>query len=270
MSNIKGKDNYTVMPQVNAVDIVPAGGTAGQVLTKTSAANYVYTWTTPTAGVVSVAGTPNQVVVTGTASPVVSLAPNLILPGTASVTIPNGTTAQRPGAPTVGMQRYNTTIGVIEFYNGTNWIPVRGTAQTLYQEIGQSTFSNSVIPYDTTVPLSTEGTSYATVVITTTTATSKVFGRFNGWFDTSTNNRQVIMSAFRGTTCIDAAVVNAGASGRPVTGSVSFIDIPGSIGTFTYTIRIGTDSNTTIYVNRGTAATLGSVSSSQFVLQEVL
>lgn len=197
---------------------------------------------------------------------------NPIMTGTGSLTLPKGTTAQRPGSPVAGMTRFNTTLGDTEYYDGSVWVqqtqPV--TSQFLYQEIGQSTFTNQVIPYDNSIPTNTEGVLYATIVITTTTATSKVVGRFNAWFDTSSNNRQVIMSSFRGTTCIDASAVNAGTSGRPVSGVSAFIDLPGSIGTFTYTIRIGTDSNTTIYVNRGSATTLGGVSSSQFTLQEFL
>jgi hypothetical protein len=36
--------------------------------------------------------------------------------------LPAGTTAQRPGSPVAGMQRYNTSFGQIEFYNGSAWI----------------------------------------------------------------------------------------------------------------------------------------------------
>ena len=35
--------------------------------------------------------------------------------------IPNGTTAQRPALPTAGSFRYNSTFGILEFYDGTNW-----------------------------------------------------------------------------------------------------------------------------------------------------
>lgn len=197
---------------------------------------------------------------------------NPVMTGTGSLLLPKGTTAQRPATPIVGMFRFNTTLNSTEYYDGTSWVP-RSTPvsyQYLYQEIGQSSFTNSIIPYDTTTPTTTEGTQYSSISITTTTATSKIVGRFNAWFDTSTNNRTIIMASFRGTTCIDAAAVNAGTSGRPVSGACTFIDAPGSIGTFTYSIRIGTDSNTTIYVNRGTTATFGGISSSQLTLQEIV
>lgn len=59
----------------------------------------------------SIFGTANQIsvsVVGGVAT--ISFSSNPVLPGTGSVTIPKGTTAQRPSAPTVGMMRFNTSI----------------------------------------------------------------------------------------------------------------------------------------------------------------
>ncbi len=41
--------------------------------------------------------------------------------GTGSTTLPNGTTAQRPGTPVNGMIRYNTTLNVIEAYINSGW-----------------------------------------------------------------------------------------------------------------------------------------------------
>ena len=56
----------------------------------------------------------------------------LTLPGTAgtlatmdsltgSLNLPAGTTAQRPASPVAGMMRYNSTLNVVEYYNGTIW-----------------------------------------------------------------------------------------------------------------------------------------------------
>ena len=42
------------------------------------------------------------------------------------LTLPKGTTGERPGSPSLGMMRYNTTIELLEFYDGTNWRPVTG------------------------------------------------------------------------------------------------------------------------------------------------
>ena len=40
---------------------------------------------------------------------------------TGALTMPSGTTAERPGTPATGMVRYNTTLGYTEYYNGTTW-----------------------------------------------------------------------------------------------------------------------------------------------------
>jgi len=84
--------------------------------------------------VTSITGTANQVIVTGTTTPVLSLSNTLILPGTLTVTgdltvnstgylkMAVGTTEQRPPLPAVGMTRFNTTLGLFEIYNGTSWI----------------------------------------------------------------------------------------------------------------------------------------------------
>lgn len=38
------------------------------------------------------------------------------------VQLPKGTTAQRPGSPSAGYMRFNTTYGLVEVYNGTSWV----------------------------------------------------------------------------------------------------------------------------------------------------
>jgi hypothetical protein len=48
--------------------------------------------------------------------------------GTGYISVPAGTTAQRPGAPSVGMVRYNTTLGAMEFYTASGWAPYGGLA----------------------------------------------------------------------------------------------------------------------------------------------
>ena len=37
-----------------------------------------------------------------------------------------GTTAQRPGTASAGEQRFNTTLNMFEFHNGTEWVQIRG------------------------------------------------------------------------------------------------------------------------------------------------
>lgn len=48
-------------------------------------------------------------------------ADTLVSTGTGALTLPVGTTAQRPTA-VVGMIRFNTTTNATEIYNGTSWV----------------------------------------------------------------------------------------------------------------------------------------------------
>lgn len=45
----------------------------------------------------------------------------LVSTGTGALTLPTGTTAERPTG-IVGMIRFNTTISSPEIYNGTTWV----------------------------------------------------------------------------------------------------------------------------------------------------
>lgn len=62
-------------------------------------------------GLDSILGTTNQIVVTISNNvATLSIANNPVLPGNAGVTIPVGTTAQRPTTPTAGTLRFNTSL----------------------------------------------------------------------------------------------------------------------------------------------------------------
>ena len=81
-------------------------------------------WVTAGSGdgtVTTVTGTADQItVVNGTTTPIISLALNPIVPGTASITLPIGSTANRPVGSN-GMIRYNTDIGLFEGYVNGAW-----------------------------------------------------------------------------------------------------------------------------------------------------
>ena len=74
---------------------------------------------------VTITGTSNQIGVTdGNASggnPTIYIANNPVLPGTAGVTLPSGTTVQRPGSATNGTLRYNTNTALLEAYLNNTW-----------------------------------------------------------------------------------------------------------------------------------------------------
>ena len=63
-------------------------------------------------------GTTTIVAVTSTGATVTG---DLAVSGTGAVTLPVGTTAERP-TPVTGMNRYNSTLVATEYYNGTAWV----------------------------------------------------------------------------------------------------------------------------------------------------
>ena len=47
---------------------------------------------------------------------------NLTINDTGYIQLPSGTTTQRPVSPSTGYIRFNTTLGIVEYYNGTYWL----------------------------------------------------------------------------------------------------------------------------------------------------
>jgi hypothetical protein len=57
----------------------------------------------------------------GTAAITIGTNQNTVFNSTGAITLSSGTTAERPGSPTVGMIRYNTTLSVYEAYTTIGW-----------------------------------------------------------------------------------------------------------------------------------------------------
>jgi len=85
-----------------------------------------------------------------------------VFSSTGTLTVPVGTTAQRPGTPTVGMVRYNTTTGYGEMYTSGGWAV-----------IGQSPPTVTAVG-----PASYNGESGTTFTITGTNFTNDISVKF--------------------------------------------------------------------------------------------
>jgi len=109
-------------------------GTSGQVLQTNGAG--VTTWATPSSGGVTGSGTTGTIPVwSGSTalgdSPLTVASGNVTATGTGSFSLPNGTTAQRPGTPSAGATRYNTTNGALEYYGASAWeVPLKSATAT--------------------------------------------------------------------------------------------------------------------------------------------
>lgn len=60
------------------------------------------------------------------------LGANVVLSSTGFLTIPAGTTANRPGSPVTGMLRVNTSNNWLEFFSNNSWYSVSSTNLNLY------------------------------------------------------------------------------------------------------------------------------------------
>jgi len=259
------------LPVVNGGTNLTTLGIANQIVGVNTGAT-AFEYKTVTAGTaISVINAAGSITVGVTTDPV--------LPGTGSVTLPTGTTAQRPAVPTVGMMRFNTTIGRNETYTGTAWVP---SGTVIQQVIGNIPFSNftpvagTIIPFDNTAPLSTEGTQIWTQAFTPILATSTIVITSTGFYSTaSTTDLYTTVATFNGTTCIGASMVgwttNTG-EGRQF--NVITSQVSGSTTVRTYSGRMGPNATQAITINGvpgtpGTAAYGGTANIGRFTIMEI-
>jgi hypothetical protein len=117
--------------------------------------------------VTNVNGTNNQInVLNGSTTPIISIASNPVIPGSASITMPVGATAARP-AGVNGMLRYNTDLGLFEGYiNGAWQTLAAGSGVTSIATgtglLGGPITSTGTIDIDTTVVATLTGTQTLT------------------------------------------------------------------------------------------------------------
>lgn len=67
--------------------------------------------------------------------------------GTSAVTIPDGTTAQRPATPVQSDIRFNNTLNTFEGYDGTEWVPMSNitTAFTITASVASNLLTVSIL-----------------------------------------------------------------------------------------------------------------------------
>jgi hypothetical protein len=109
----------------------------------------------------------------GTLSPGVSLD---LGSKTDAVRLTNGTTAQRPSAAT-GQIRYNTSFNFLEYYDGSNWVPVVGQTSPGSTASNPAESANEIKTYN---PNATNGLYWIRQVGTTPIQAYCVFTDFTG------------------------------------------------------------------------------------------
>lgn len=169
-----------------------------------------------TAGGVLIDGTADQIdVADGNGqfgNPTISIADNAILPGTGAITLPKGTTAQRP-AGLDGMVRFNTDTSSFEIYDSGNWSDLPAGAVTLINTGTGLTGG----------PITTTGT----ISIANTGVTPATYGSSSASAQIAVNAQGQITSAS------DVSITPASIGAAPAAGSASITTL-GTITTGTW------------------------------------
>lgn len=143
--------------------------------------------------------------------------------------------------------------------------------RTYFGAVGPSS-GTTVIPFDNTIPLVTEGTQVGTATITPAESVLSIAIDFSLTIDASSNTTTVVLAVFRNTVCIASGIVQILTAGRPQTFSLTTVDSPGTTSPVTYSGRAGVDVvGPTWYVNStSTGNNMGGTLVTAFSLTEVV
>jgi hypothetical protein len=184
-------------------------------------------------------------------------------PANGQIDIGNGT----------GFTRTTITAGSgISVTNGSGSITISGAADTVNQvkSVVILTSTTTTQMSSTVIPTISSGAQIASITITPSSASSTFLLFCSITVDFSTNNHNVGMAVFRGTTLIGVLGVNVATAGRPQQLSIQVYDTPATASAVTYTIRVGTDAPGTTSINIGNGGTVnyGGATESAFTIIE--
>jgi len=165
-----------------------------------------------------------------------------------------------------------------EFMNGQgNWAtPSGGGGSSVIRGFkrvtvnGTKTVAAALIPYDNTVPTSTEGVEFTDFAFsyTPTDAASVLLIRLTLGTFTVANNGTAIFTIFNGSTLLTSALMYPGGTNLPDDKSMEYSYAPGSASAVSLTVRAGTNASTTVRINTDGTANLGETISSTLSITE--
>lgn len=222
----------------------------------------------------TVTGTTNQISLSNgdgvAGNPVIAIANNPIIPGTASLTLPIGTIAQRD-TPIDGQIRYNSDTSEPEISRASLYLPLGKVIQFIVGDIIQTT-GTTILPYDATKPTITEGFQIWAANVTPLSPNSTIVVMYSIFTECNSATRTMLTALYKDS---NAIAVCAGYTG--VTNTATCLSITKSFAStdtipIAITARAGPSANATMYVNRGNTETMGGlgVTSSHYIIMEIL
>ena len=192
----------------------------------------------------------------GTASP----ATTLHISATDAITIPSGTTAQRPGSAANGQVRYNSTLNTIEGYvNGATWANM-ASGDTVKDADGNTKIQVEEGANDNTIRMDISGTElFKMTAAETLTGVTKLNHAASTFTGTATNGNITLTPNGSGVVAVSSALTVAGnltVSGTTTTVDSATLTIEDPMITLAKN-NSGGDANTFdqgLFMNRGSAA----------------
>lgn len=178
---------------------------------------------------------------------------NIVLPGNAAVTVPAGTTAQRP-ANGVAQVRFNADLGHFEGYTANGWVQMDERLVASYRGTVGQLSGTTRMTYGNTAPLITDGTQVWSQSVTPKYVGSIITIEFAPIVDCSNNNQSITLALFKGSTLIGWTM--CATAGRPNSMTLICNDTTASLTPVTYSCRIGSAAGTW-YLGQGASGTMG-------------
>lgn len=163
-------------------------------------------------------------------------------------------------------------VGGVEAFRFTQGGIKGSIVQVAYAEYTANADLSAIIPYDDTVPQSTEGTQILSVTVTPKSTTNKVRLRFQCQFICATTGVNFIVALFSsaGTNAIKSNFSSNSAAGFSSGVVLEHEYVPGVTTPVTFTVRVGPQSVVNVRLNGGGSARLfGGTMSSTLVVEEI-
>ena len=169
-----------------------------------------------------------------------------------------------------------------EYYNsgtGIPWSSITGTPEILPSLVTATQVTpatgTTIIPFDNSEPLITEGTEIARATYIPSNPLSKLIIEGSLLVETNASNRNIIIALFKDSDCIGASALNIISSGKPQIFDFIFTDLllgnNFGLSNVTYTVRIGVAVSATWYVNKHSSNVFnGLLGSSSIIFSEYM